>query len=466
MHGKLNERERKMKNLLILVLLSGSVLAATKTCNPREFGAKGDGVTLDTLAIQRAIDSCAEAGGGTVLLDEGIYVSGTVKLRSNVTLKIDETAVLRGSANIQDYESITPRINYLYKARFTKSLVYAESQTNICLTGTGVIDGQGSLFPAKKGDDGGRPYLIRFSECKTVRVSDLMFLNSARWLSHYLACEDVEIERISIRSRIRHNRDGMDIDSCNGVRIKDCDVYSGDDAIVLKSTVAGRPCRNVTVTNCRLSGSPASLKLGTESNGGFENITFADCYLYDGREGIAIEEVDGGFNQHVSVSNIVMRNIEIPIFIRLGNRARAIQGEPKPGMGSLRDIIIRNVEATGAGNIGCSITGQPGHPVEGVTLENIRIQFSGGGTVEMAEKKVPEKERSYPMAWMFGSLPAYGFYCRHIKGLTLRNIDLSFLNEDARPAVIADDVENLVVQGLKAQVKPGVKHLVEIPPCK
>jgi polygalacturonase len=392
---------------------------------------------------------------------DGIYVSGTIRLRSNVTLSIREDAVLRGSADINDYESITPRINYLYTARFTKSLIYAESQTNISLTGTGVIDGQGPLFPARKGDDGGRPYLIRFSECKGIRVNGLMFLNSARWLSHYLACEDVEIERITIRSRIRENRDGMDIDSCDGVRINDCDIYSGDDAIVLKSTVAGRPCRNVTVTNCRLSGSPASLKLGTESNGGFENITFADCYLYDGREGIAIEEVDGGINQSVCVSNIVMRNIEVPIFIRLGDRARPIPGEPKPGMGSMRHVTIRNVVATGAGQIGCSITGLPGHPVEGVTLENIRIQFSGGGTAELAERKVPEKEGSYPMAWMFGTLPAYGFYCRHVKGLTLRQIELSYEKEDARPAVIVEDVEGLVVEALKAQVKAGVDKLVE-----
>ena len=447
--------------ITLSLLLAGSVFAKPKVWNPCKYGAKGDGVTINTKAIQQAIDECADAGGGTVILRYGIYVSGTVRLRSNVTLKIDNNAVLRGSADIEDYPSITPKINYLYRERFTKYMIYAESQTNICLTGTGVIDGQGPLFHAKKGDDGGRPYILRFSECKGVKVNSLMFVNSARWLSHYLACEDVEIERVSIRSRIRENRDGMDIDSCNGVRISDCDIYSGDDAIVLKSTVAELPCRNVTVTNCRLSGSPASLKLGTESNGGFENITFSDCYLYDGRDGIAIEEVDGGICRNVTVSNIKMHNIEIPIFIRLGNRARPIPGGPTPGMGKMQDVSISNVEASGAGMIGCSVTGIPGHRVEGVTLENIRIKFAGGGTAEMAEKKVPEKEKSYPMGWMFKELPAYGFYCRHVDGLNMKAIDLSFEKEDARPAIIAEDVQGLKIEGLKAQVKAGVEKVVE-----
>jgi len=425
--------------------------ALAEIWDARKYGAKADGVALDTQAIQAAVDACAQAGGGIVRLDGGVFLSGTIRLRSGVTLTVATNTVLRGSADIKDYEIITPQINYLYRARFTKSLIYAERQENIGLAGEGVIDGQGNLFPYKKGDDGGRPYLIRFSECKRVRVKGLTFLDSARWLSHYLACEDVEIERVTIRSRIRENRDGMDIDSCNGVRIADCDVFSGDDAIVLKSTVPGRPCRNVTVTGCRLSGLPAALKLGTESQGGFEDITFSDCSLYDSRDGIAIEEVDGGLCQRVCVSNIVMRNVENPFFIRLGNRGNPVPGEAKPGVGQMRDITLSNVRAEGAGRTGCSVTGLPGHPVERVTLRDIRIRSAGGGTSEDAARVIPEKEKAYPSGSMFGTLPASGLYARHVNGLRLHGVVFSVENKDARPAMVIEDVRSLETSALVEQ---------------
>lgn len=430
--------------------------------DPRTFGAKGDGRTLDTDAIQRAVNACADAGGGTVRLQGGVFLAGTIRLRSHVTLWIDSGATLRGSQRIEDYQSITPKIPYLYRDRFTKSLIYAEHEEHIALAGGGVIDGQGHQFPARPGDDGGRPYLFRFSECRGIQVRGLTLRDSARWLSHYLACEDVTIEGVTIHSRIRANRDGMDIDSCDRVRIANCSVFSGDDCIVLKAT-ANRPCRRVTVTNCTLSSQASALKLGTESQGGFEDISFDNCVIYDTHgDGVAVEEVDGGICQRINISNLVMRNVRVPLFIRLGNRANPLPGHSVPGVGRLRDVMISNIQASKAGSVGCSITGLPDHPVENITLQNIRIRFAGGGTAQDAARDVPEKEASYPQGSMFGVLPAYGLYCRHVNGVRLHNLDLAFEKEDARPALVAEDVHDLDVFGLRAQLASGAGALLQL----
>ena len=424
------------------VAAAGAEPAVPRTWDPRDHGAAADGRTLDTRAIQSAIDACADAGGGRVLLQGGVFKSATVRLRSRVTLEIAAGATLLGSENPDDYPEIAPAVDFLYRDRFKKSLIYAERESDIALAGAGTVNGQGAQFPARKGDDLARPYLVRFSECRDVKVSGLTFRDSARWLSHYLVCTNVEIEGVTIRSRIRENRDGMDIDSCAGVRISRCDVYSGDDSIVLKST-AGLPCRNVTVTDCRLSSLASAIKLGTESQGGFADILFRNCTVYDTRDGIAIEEVDGGVCERVAVSNVVMRDVEVPIFVRLGNRANPIPGRPVPGVGRMRDVRISNVVAENAGPKGCSITGIPDHPVEDVLVENIRIRFAGGGTAKDAARVPPENEASYPKGNMFGTLPAFGFYCRHARGLTLRNLDLSTASPDARPAVVTVDVADV-----------------------
>ena len=443
---------------LVIAILCGRASADSTArgdvFDVRTYGAVGDGTSLDTQAIQKAIDVCAAAGGGKVYLQGGTFLSGTLRLKSNVTLFVEAGATLLGSTNLADYPDITPEIIYLYRDRFTRYLIYAEKEENICLAGRGVIDGQGIHFPAKPGDDKGRPYILRFSECKNVRVENLTFRDSARWLSHYLACENVTISGISIDARIRENRDGMDIDSCQDVRISDCRINTGDDAIVLKATTA-RPCRRVTVTNCVLSSMASAFKLGTESNGGFEDITFSNSVIYDtGYSGVAVEMVDGGALDRVTISNITMKNVKAPIFVRLGNRARPIPELPPPGMGSLRNVIISNVQATGADTMGCSITGIPGFPVENVTLDNIRIESAGGGTEEDAGREIPEKIASYPSGKMFGTLPAYGFFCRHATNLRLRNIDLSFAEDDKRPAIVCDDVRDLDIVGLRATVSP------------
>jgi polygalacturonase len=459
-----------MSGLLGALLLCGTVIAAEPgtpgTWDPRMFGAMGDGQTVDTKAIQASIDACTAAGGGVVRLSGGVFLSGTIVLRNNVTLHIDAGATLLGSRNIDDYPSMPPKIVFLYRDRFTKALIQADQAENIGVEGRGVIDGQGQHFHASRGDDALRPYLIRFSECRNIRVRDVTLLTSARWGSHYLACENVTIDGISIRARIRENRDGIDVDSCARVRIANCDIVTGDDAIVLKAT-AMQPCRHVAVINCTLSSQASALKLGTESNGGFEDVTFSNCTVYDtDGSGINLGMVDGGTCDRVMVSNITMNNVNVPIFIRLGNRARPIPNLPPPGMGRMRNVVLTNIQAGGAGDLGCSITGLPGFPLENVTLQNVRIRFAGGGTATDATRPISERDAAYPSEKMFGKLPAYGFFCRHARNLRLQQIDVSVEKSDSRPAFVLDDVHNTELRdciGLSAHATPG---LVWLKQCK
>ena len=413
--------------------------AAASVYSVTAYGASGDGARLDTKAIQSAVDACAAAGGGTVLFPAGAYLSGTVFLKSKVQLCLDAGAVLLGSKNLDDYPKSIPRIRSYTDNYTEKSLIYGEGLHDIGIHGRGLIDGQGASF---EGPYKVRPYLIRIISCRSVSVSGVTIRNSPMWVQHYLACDDVSIHGITVHSRVNHNNDGIDIDCCHRVTISDSNISSGDDAIVLKSTSA-RPTTDVAITNCVLSSRSNAFKLGTESNGGFENIVLSNCTMYDTRlSGIAVEMVDGGLLDGLSVSNVTMRDVKSALFVRLGNRARPYEaGGPRPGAGKLRNVHISNVTATGANDIGCAISGIPGHEIENVTLENIRFTFEGG--VKDAPVKVPEHPAEYPEYKMFGLLPAYGFFCRHVRNISFRNVQTGFDRADARPALVCEDVRDL-----------------------
>jgi hypothetical protein len=288
--------------------------------------------------------------------------------------------------------------------------------------------------------------MIRVISCRDVHVSDIELKDSPMWVQHYLDCDRVLIRGVRVHSQVNHNNDGIDIDCCERVRISDCEILSGDDAIVIKST-GPRPCRNITVTNCVLSTNCSALKLGTESNGGFENIAISNCTIYDTKlAGIAVEMVDGGKLERVSFSNIMMDGVGAPIFVRLGNRARPFtENGPKPGMGRLRDVSISGVRATRCGATGCAISGIPGHAIEGLAIENVKLEFVGGG--KRRTEPVPEVEEKYPEYSMFGRLPAYGFFCRHVKGVRFRNVEVSVAKDDERPAMMCEDVQDLDMEG-------------------
>ena len=279
---------------------AGSVPAAITVSgrfDPRDYGASGDGQRPDTAALQAAIDAAATAGGGCVYVHNGTFLCGALRLKSNVTLHIETGAILLGSSQIEDFpeqpSAYPSRSSELYTRR---SLLFAEKAENVAIEGGGIIDGQGAspAFRHRGMTEGQRPLLLRFSECRKVRVKDITLKDSAMWVQDYLACDNVLIDGITVESRVNVNNDGIDIDDCSNVRISNCNIWCGDDAVCLKST-SRRGCRNVVVENCTLSTECNAIKLGTDSTGAFENVTITNCAIYDTDiTGIALECVDGG----------------------------------------------------------------------------------------------------------------------------------------------------------------------------
>ena len=416
---------------------------------------------FDTAAIQAAIDACNAAGGGTVTMPPGTYLTGTIQLKSNVGLRLEKGCVLLGSKTLGDYPARVPNLRS-YTDKYTRySIIYAESAENISITGEGTIDGQGAAFD---NTTYARPNGMRIISCRNVAVRDIRMVDGAMWMCHFLSCTDVYISGVTIRSRVNKNNDGLDIDGCRNVRISDCDISSGDDAIVLKST-SPLPSENVVISNCVLSTACNAIKMGTESTGGFKNVAVTNCVVYDTRlSGVALEIVDGGTMDGVCVSNIAMNGVGCPIFVRLGNRARLYKPDAEiPRIGVLRNVTISNIEETASDTVGCSITGMPGHPVENVSIDHVRIRFPGGNDGSAVAAAVPEAAEKYPEYKMFGTLPAYGFYCRHARNLSFNDVEVSFDKTDARPAVVCDDVEQLDIRRLVAAAgtaQPGVLWFV------
>ncbi len=449
----------------------------------RDFGAVGNGTTLETEAIQKTVDAAAKAGGGTVVFPSGTYLSGTIYLRDHVTLELQAGAVLLGSTRLVDYP-----VNYCSYPSYTdnycvRALIWADSVKNIAIIGRGTIDGQGAAFLGHEASEeelaalakgrtdpnryapndiyANRPYIIRVISCEDVLVEGITLRNSPMWMQHYLHCNHLTLRGVRVINHGNRNNDMVDIDCCRNVVVTGCYGDSDDDALTLKSN-GPDPTENVTITGCILRSHCNALKMGTESTGGFRNISISNCTILrseieknihglpEGLAGIALEAVDGGMMERVTISNINMNGIATPIFMRLGNRARPHRLDaPTPDVGVFRDVNVDNIVATGVENISCSITGIPGHPIEGVSLSNIVIRCRGGIDEDRTDLEVPEVEQKYPESRMFGDLPSYGFYCRHVNGLTFRNVRLGFDTPDTRYALVCDDVENLTLEAFQ-----------------
>jgi polygalacturonase len=464
---------RRLSSVVFTALfLAASAFAVERNVDIRELGAVGDGKTLATGAIQKGIDQCAAAGGGTVCLPPGKWLSGTIVLRNGVTLQLDEGATLLGSADLKDYPHKTPAFQTLMSEyqKVTQSLIYAEGVEKIALRGKGQIDGQGGRFRRVEGAEGllNRPFVIRMIECKDVLIEGVTLRNSASWMESYIACDNLTIRGIKVCNFVNGNNDCIDIDGCQHVRISNVDGSSNDDGLCFKGTSL-RPTRDVVVENCRFSSHCNSLKFGTDSQGALEDVQIRNLELGqppagspliyglpEGISGMAWEVVDGGTMQNVTIDNVKIRGTWAPIFVRLGDRGRHLKDKPRLPPGVLRNLTISNVRAEGATAMGCPIVGLTDHPIENLTLRNINISFAGGGTKKDALQTFNEKEKAdkYPEATMFASrLPAFGLYCWHVKGLKLENVQLTTLQPDQRPAIALADVTGVTIDGKK--VNPG-----------
>lgn len=455
--------------ILFLILVPFS-FSFGETYNVRDFGAVGDGVSLDTKAINLAIETASKNGGGTILFPGGDYLSYSIRLKSHISLFIDAGATIIAAEPIENtgYDDPGEGARNKYQdfghSHWHNSLIWGENLENISIYGSGIIYGKGlSREGPHRAPIGNKAIALKLS--RNVILKDFTILFGGHFGILATGVDNFTIDNLKIDT----NRDGIDIDCCKNVRISNCTVNSPwDDAICIKSSYAlgyARATENVTITGCQVSGydrgtlhagtylrnephtvpdregPTGRIKFGTESNGGFKKITITNC-IFEYCRGLALETVDGGILEDVAISNIVMRDvINSPIFLRLGARMRGPENTP---VGKLRRISIDNIIVYNADSrFSCLISGIPGYLIEDISLNNIKIWYKPlePGTIILQD--VPEYENDYPEPQKFGIIPSYGFFIRHVRGIEMNNVDIKFLEEETRPAIIMTDVDNI-----------------------
>jgi polygalacturonase len=475
----------KCKSILlcIAIVTSANLQAQRQKAfyNIKDFGAKGDGVAINSVAINEAIDAAAAEGGGTVYFPAGKYLSGSIHLKSNICLYIDQGATLIASSDSAEFDKPERSVNDLYQdyghSHWHNSFIWGEHLHDVSIIGTGIIWGKGLVRSGRNGD--GKPNkTISLLLCRNVIIKDVSILHGGWFALLATGVDNLTLDNVKVDT----NRDGFDIDCCKNVRVSNCSVNSPfDDGICLKSTFGlgyAKATENVTITNCFVSGydegtlldgtfkrtntknnSPTGrIKFGTESNGGFKNITITNC-VFEYCRGLALETVDGALLEDVTISNITMRDIgNSPIFIRLGARMRGPDTIP---VGTCKRIIMSNIVAYNVDSRqGAIISGLQGHDIEDLQLSNIRIYYKGGGPKDSVNRAVAEYEKDYPEPSSWKIMPSYGFYIRHVKNLKMHDVQVSFMEDDYRPPFILDDVKGAILYDIQAQKTAGVSSFI------
>jgi hypothetical protein len=445
---------RNRIQLLIAALplaLLASAAGARSVARVTDQGARGDGQTLDTAAIQSAIDRCAARGGGRVIVPgPATYVIGTILLKSGVTLHLEAGAVLLGSPNRDHYVAIDPFVEGTGMVVGT-GLVAAENAHDVAIEGEGTIDGQGAGWPRDR--EHPRPFLLRLVRCRNVRLSGVRLTAPAAWTCNLYQCRRVRIDRLRIDSHGNANNDGIDVDGCQDVRITRCRIDSGDDAIVFKTT-SQVPNEDVTVTDCDLKSRWGAIKWGTESLGDMRRFRIRRCRIRDtDGGGLKILSADGAILEDIHVRDVTMENVDMPISIILRARRRTYRDLPPRDVGLIRDVRIENVTASAPNDgrvkpaAGLLITGLEGRRIENIRLRNVQLSLPGGATPEDARRTVPELAAEYPEYGRLGALPAFGAFVRHARGIMFERVTFVPRAVDARPAIACDD----------AVVEPGCR---------
>lgn len=459
----MKELKKNLKVVCFLLCMAFTQGVFAKNVVITDFGAVADSTTLNTEAIQKAIDACTESGGGTVTVPTGIFLTGAINLKSNVELYLERGATLRGSLRIPE--------DYPHRA-----LIYAEGIENAGISGHGTIDGYSNhpYYKRFRVNDGKRPRGVFFNRCKQISVRGIHIINAGSWTLRIMECDGVKIDGINIYCLEQGNNDGIDLDAKN-VTIANSIISCDDDGICLKSDARGFMVENVTVTNCVIASNCNPIKLGTSSYTGFRNITFSNCVIrrtekskiwdwsreYDkvpqgictGLSGLTVQCVDGGNIENVSFSNIVMEGVITPIFVCLNHRHGT--------QGNIKNLQFSNITAKADGIIPCLISGAPDARIDGIILRDIMVEHEGGE--QAMKERLPENLKGYPENRMYGRKnPAGGLYVRHADNIIVENFQVTQRNTDYRPAVVLDDVTDFRIKGLKTRGTVSEKMIEDI----